>query len=74
MLDDYYLSHEMGMLKPDHEAFEYVISELGTPAERIVFFDDQEVNVAAAKQVGLDAFVTRGLGELEEQLVRLGVI
>ncbi len=74
LLDEYYLSHEIGMLKPDHEAFEYAIRELGAPAERIVFFDDQEVNVAAAKQAGMNAFVTKGLGELEEQLVWLGVI
>ena len=74
LLDEYYLSHEIGMLKPDHEAFEYAIRELGAPAERIVFFDDQKVNVAAAKQVGMNAFVTKGLGELEKQLVWLGVI
>lgn len=74
LLDEYYLSHEIGMLKPDHEAFEYAIRELGAPAERIVFFDDQKVNVAAANQVGMNAFVTKGLGELEEQLVRLRVI
>jgi glucose-1-phosphatase len=74
LLDAYYLSHEMGMLKPDQEAFEYVVNDLGTAPERIVFFDDLELNVAAAKEAGLQAFVTRGIVELELELVRLRVI
>ncbi len=74
MLDAYYLSHEMGMLKPDKEIFEYVVNDLGIPAERIIFFDDLELNVAAAKQAGLQAFVTRGIVELESELGQLGVI
>lgn len=74
LLDAYYLSHEMGMLKPDKEAFEYVISDLGVAPERIAFFDDLELNVNSAKQSGLHAFVTRGIVELESELGRLGVL
>ena len=61
LLDAYYLSHEMGMLKPDAEAFEYVIRDLDTAPERIAFFDDLELNVKAAQQVGMQAFHTRGV-------------
>ncbi len=74
LLDAYYLSHEMGMLKPDKEAFEYVISDLDIAPERIAFFDDLELNVNSAKQSGLHAFVTRGIAELESELGRLGVL
>ena len=62
------------MLKPVKEIFEYVVNDLGTPPDRIIFFDDQDLNVAAAKQVGLQAFVTRGIVELESELGRLGVL
>lgn len=74
LLDAYYLSHEMGMLKPDVEAFEYVIGDLDVPSERIAFFDDLEHNVNSARQVGLSAFQTKGLAELEKELERLGVL
>jgi putative hydrolase of the HAD superfamily len=74
LLDAYYLSHELGMLKPDAEVFEFVIRDLDTSPERIAFFDDLELNVKAARQVGMQAFHTRGVGELEAELVRLGVI
>jgi HAD superfamily hydrolase (TIGR01509 family) len=74
LLDAYYLSHEMGMLKPDKEAYEYVIRDLEIAPERIAFFDDLELNVNSAKEVGMSAFQTRGLMELENELERLGVL
>ncbi len=74
LLDAYYLSYKMGMLKPDVEAFEYVVSDLDVPPERIAFFDDLEVNVKSARGVGMNAFVTRGLAELQDELERLGIL
>jgi len=74
LLDAYYLSHEMGMLKPDQEAFEYVVNDLDIAPERIAFFDDLKLNVNAAKEAGMDAFHTRGLKDLSNELEWLGVI
>ena len=74
MFEKYYLSHEMGMLKPDIEVFEFVVRDLGVAAERIAFFDDLDVNVAAARQLGIEAYRTKGIGELKAQLGRLGIV
>ena len=74
LLDDFFLSHEIGMLKPDLAAFEHVIQRLDVKPNRIAFFDDLEVNVRSARQVGMKAFVTRGLPEVRERLVGLGVL
>ena len=74
LLNDYFLSYEMGMLKPDTEAFEYVIKELDIMPDRIAFFDDLEANVETAKQVGMNSFVTKGLPELQDQLRQQGVL
>ena len=74
LLNDYFLSYEMGMLKPDTEAFEYVIRELDIMPDRIAFFDDLETNVKTAKQVGMNSFVTKGLPELQDQLRQQGVL
>ncbi len=49
------LSH-VGFLKPDPEAFEHALKELGIPLEeaaRVVFVDDQRRNVAGAMAVGM---------------------
>jgi HAD superfamily hydrolase (TIGR01509 family) len=74
LLDEYFLSYKMGMLKPDGDAFEYVLSELEVAPERIAFFDDLEVNVRTAQQAGMHAFVTKGLPALENELQRLGIL
>lgn len=74
MLDDYFLSHEIGMRKPDLPAYEYVIQQLDIEPDRILFFDDFEQNVMAAQKVGMNAFLTKGLPEVREQLNLLGVL
>lgn len=48
-------SYEIGMLKPEHKAYQYVDRLLGVPAPLICFIDDSEANVVAAREVGWDA-------------------
>jgi putative hydrolase of the HAD superfamily len=55
LFDDLYLSHEMGHVKPDRAAFEYVVAALETNPERILFLDDNQINVGGARAVGLQA-------------------
>ncbi|MFH0765029.1 MAG: HAD-IA family hydrolase [Calditrichota bacterium] len=49
-------SFETGFLKKDPGAFERVIRIAGITPDKIVFLDDLEVNITAAKQAGLQAF------------------
>jgi putative hydrolase of the HAD superfamily len=44
-----------GDLKPAPEAFRHAIDALGLPPAEIVFVDDQPVNVAGARAIGLQA-------------------
>lgn len=44
-----------GVLKPDPEAFRLGVEAMGMAAGRLVFVDDQPVNVAAAADFGLHA-------------------
>lgn len=46
-------SHEIGIGKPDPRAYAIVSEQLAVPAAEIVFVDDLEVNVAAARAVGM---------------------
>src|SRR3954452_25331844 len=50
-----FVSFEIGAVKPDVEAFEIVVRELGVPASAALFLDDNQLNVDAARAVGLQA-------------------
>jgi putative hydrolase of the HAD superfamily len=74
LLDRYYFSDEIGLVKPEREIFEYVISDLDVAPDRIAFFDDTAINVEAAREVGMIAFEVDGVAKLETQLQLLGVL
>ena len=70
----HFLSHDIGMVKPDKEAYLYVIKELGLSPEKILFFDDNEQNIDVAKEVGMQAIRVKGFVELKSKLEELGLI
>lgn len=73
LFEDRFLSHEMGLVKPDRAAFEYVIEVLGCPAERILFLDDNQINVEGARTAGLRAERTQGIDEARSILASIGL-
>jgi putative hydrolase of the HAD superfamily len=46
---------DTGILKPDPRAFQRAVDIIGVPAERMLFVDDQPLNVQGARSFGLDA-------------------
>ncbi len=69
-----FLSHMIGRLKPDKEAFEFVVDALGLAPERILFLDDNQLNVDGALSAGLQARRTHGFTEVMTTLEDLGII
>ncbi len=69
-----FLSHELGMLKPDADIFTHVIESLEVKADRIFYVDDNAQNVAAACSSGMDAFRVQGTRELKQLLIQQKVI
>jgi putative hydrolase of the HAD superfamily len=55
IFDWVFLSHEMGLSKPSPEIYEKMLMELGTSADRVLFFDDLEANIKGANSVGINA-------------------
>jgi putative hydrolase of the HAD superfamily len=51
--DEVVLSAEHGLRKPDPAIFRLVLGKLGVPAERCLFVDDSEENLAAAHGLGI---------------------
>lgn len=48
-----YYSHRMGLRKPDHDSYRFIINEQKLDAAETLFIDDTEANITAAKEVGL---------------------
>jgi HAD superfamily hydrolase (TIGR01509 family) len=69
-----FASHLLGLLKPDVEIFQYVVEQLGCPPERILFLDDNRLNVERARSVGMAAHRVVGLTGVIAQLTALGVL
>lgn len=57
IFDHLFYSCELGLAKPGPEYFQAILQTLNQPAERVLFIDDHETNVAAARAVGLHAQV-----------------
>lgn len=68
IIEHCFLSYEIGAVKPDREAFLAVCQELNCQFADILFFDDNEINVAAARDLGIDARITEGLSGIRALL------
>lgn len=66
-------SYAVGKLKPDADYFEHVLEALDVPAERALFIDDNAINVAAARSVGLVAHRAVGPAGVRAVLAELGL-
>ena len=51
-----YLSHEMGLRKPDPEIFQVVLSENNLVPKETLFIDDSPQHIASAKTLGIVAY------------------
>ena len=52
-------SHEEGVAKPERRIFELACERLGVQPEEMIFVDDVEINVAAAREFGIHAILFR---------------
>lgn len=67
-------SHEVGRLKPDAAYFRHVIEALDVPAERVLFVDDNPLNVEAAARLGIVARQVAGVEGVRVALAALGLL
>lgn len=74
LFDVTFLSHQVGLVKPDRELFEHVVVTLDVAASQVVFLDDNMRNVVEAQAVGLTAVQVRGVDKARSALVDLGVL
>ena len=51
-----YLSHEIQLRKPNHEAFEIILEEQGLSADQVLFVDDSTQHIESARILGMQAY------------------
>ena len=73
-LDSAFLSCELGVRKPEPEAYLAPCRALGIAPSDALFIDDRPTNCDAARAVGLDAVVFQGAATLRDELGRRGVL
>ena len=56
LFEKQYLSHEIGMRKPDVETFAWVLAQNGLKGSETLFFDDTLQHVEGARKAGLNAY------------------
>jgi putative hydrolase of the HAD superfamily len=73
MFDDYVLSYEVGVMKPDPKIYRVALEKAGTEPAESVFIDDMEENVEGARALGLPAIHYRPGTDLGMELRSLGL-
>jgi len=69
-----YLSHEIGLCKPDPRIFEFVLDDLGLPPGTVFYLDDSPEIVKSALELGIQAVRAKGVEEVRGVLTREGLL
>jgi len=66
-------SHRLGIAKPDAAIYRYAVEGLGVRAGEILFVDDREENILAARAAGMIGVQYLGHAGFVEEMQRLGL-
>ncbi len=69
-----FLSYLLGAVKPDREIYDLVAAELAIEPTRILFLDDNQINVDGARAAGWRAEVAKGPAEAAAVLAAQGIV
>jgi putative hydrolase of the HAD superfamily len=65
-------SAEVRLIKPDPAIYEHTLGGLGVGAAETVFVDDREVNIEAARTLGIRTILFRSIAQLKDELEDFG--
>jgi putative hydrolase of the HAD superfamily len=66
-------SFQLGMAKPDPAIYHAVLSKLGTDPAETLFIDDKQVNIEAARSLGMCAIQFTDVAQLRQDLITTGL-
>ncbi len=70
----FFSSSYLGLRKPEAAIYRCVLDVLGRPAKRVLFIDEREENVDAAREAGMQAICFAGAEALRPALEDMGVL
>jgi putative hydrolase of the HAD superfamily len=73
-IDYWFFSGELGIAKPDDAIYATVTAALGIDGSEVVFFDDRQVNVDAARRAGWNAHLWTSGAAVQDTLRRMGLL
>lgn len=73
LLEDYLISGDAGVTKPDERIYRMLLKRIGRPAGECIFIDDAEENVFAAEELGIRTILYRSPEQLEREMGRMGI-
>jgi putative hydrolase of the HAD superfamily len=62
------ISGDLGVAKPDAAIWQALLERLDAPAREVLFLDDRAVNVEAAREAGIQAFVWTGADDARRHM------
>jgi 2-haloacid dehalogenase len=74
LFDGVVVSGRVKMIKPDRDIFDYLLETYDLDAADVLFIDDHEPNVVAARAYGIAAHHFEGAAELREELMAQGLL
>ena len=67
------LSNEVGMRKPEHEIYKYLLKKLQLKSNEVFYVDDDIENIKAGKKLGIHSIYFKNAKQLENNIIKLGV-
>jgi putative hydrolase of the HAD superfamily len=69
--ENYFLSFQMKMNKPQPDIFEKLLTKLNAKGEECIFFDDTKENIIQANYFGINGFCVSTAQEMENFLIQI---
>jgi epoxide hydrolase-like predicted phosphatase len=73
MFDVLVFSCVEGVIKPERRIYKITLERLGLKAGQAVFIDDRQDYIRGAEDVGLNTILFKSIGQVKDELARLGV-
>jgi 2-haloacid dehalogenase len=68
LFDDYVLSGDINLIKPDAAIFHHALEKFGRTAQECLFIDDSQPNIITASRLGFDTILFESPTQLRDQL------
>ncbi len=74
IFDEIVASFAVGAMKPDRRIYDHVVKRAGCDRSKILYIDDREDLINAARSLGIDSIKFEGAEKLREMMREIGIL